>query len=128
MNLSKLPRQVIEAIDQSLKQGKAVVGMALSSVMVSAGDALRGAGLLAIYRAWYKYKLRRLLSGLTPAEQQSVLAMVAGRILAPCSKLALQTQLADTWRSAKPSPAAGPGLLPDPAGRGRALPGDGPTP
>jgi hypothetical protein len=112
MNLSKLPRHVIEAIDQSLKQGKApsagsgqvMVGAALSSVMVSAGDALRGAGLLAIYRAWQKYKLPRLLAGFTPAEQQSVLAMVAGRIpstgsgqaLAPCSKLALKAQLADT--------------------------------
>ncbi|HSW11033.1 MAG TPA: hypothetical protein VLK32_09040, partial [Bacillota bacterium] len=96
MNLSKLPTHVIEAIAQSLKHGKAVVGVALSSVKVSTGDALRGGGLLAIYRAWHKYKLPRLLADFTQAEQQSVLAMVAGRILAPSSKLALKAELADT--------------------------------
>ena len=96
MNLSKLPRHVIDAIAQSLKQGQAVVGTTLASVKVSQGDALRGAGLLAIYRAWHRHQLPQLLREFTPAEQQSVLAMVTGRILSPCSKLALKTQLADT--------------------------------
>lgn len=96
MNLTKLPRHVIDAIDQSLKQGKAVVGTTLAAVNLSCGDSLRGAGLLAIYRAWHTLQLPRLLHGFTPAEQQSVLAMVAGRILSPSSKLALKTQLADT--------------------------------
>ena len=96
LNISWLPTHVVEAIAQSLKQGKAVVGVALSSVKVSTGDALRGGGLLAIYRAWHKYKLPRLLADFTQAEQQSVLAMVAGRILAPSSKLALKAELADT--------------------------------
>jgi hypothetical protein len=37
-----------------------------------------------------------VLGDFTPAEQQSVLAMVAGRILAHSSKLALKAELTDT--------------------------------
>jgi transposase len=96
INLSRLPQHAIKALAQSLKQGKTAVGAALSSVKISIGDGLRGAGFLSVWRAWQKWKLPRLLAGFTPAEQQSVLAMVAGRILAPSSKLALKVQLADT--------------------------------
>jgi hypothetical protein len=45
VNLSKLPRRVIEAIDQSLKQGKAVVCATLSGIKVTTGDGLCEAGL-----------------------------------------------------------------------------------
>lgn len=92
-NLSKLPKHAIEALAEALRTGAVSPG---AGVKVSLGDSLRGAGLLAIYRAWHRWKLPRLLAGLTQAEQQSVLAMVAGRILAPCSKLALKAELADT--------------------------------
>ena len=49
MNITGLPGHVIQAIDQSLKMGKSVVG---SEIELSAGDSVRGAGLMAIYRAW----------------------------------------------------------------------------
>ncbi len=99
MNISQLPLHVIEAIDQSLKQGRAVVG---SKVRVEVGDSLRGAGLLAVYRAWKQQAMDEVLDSLTPAQRESVLAMVAQRILEPGSKLALQRQfrdtlLAETW-------------------------------
>ena len=46
MNISKLPPHVIASIDQSLKMGKTVV--VGDKVKISAGDSMRGAGLLAI--------------------------------------------------------------------------------
>jgi transposase len=93
MTLSDLPEYVIDAIDQSLKQGETVVG---DEVKVKAGDSLRGAGLLGVYRAWKQEKMDRILSHLTPAERESVLAMVTQRILDPGSKLSLKEQFADT--------------------------------
>lgn len=92
MNISKLPPHVIEAIDQSLKQGRAVAG----NVDIKTGDTKRGAGVLAIYRAWKQELMDEILSFLTRAERDSVLAMVVQRILNPASKLSLKKQLRDT--------------------------------
>ncbi|MEW6242778.1 MAG: hypothetical protein AB1497_00605 [Bacillota bacterium] len=96
MNISKLPSHVIEAIDQSLKQGRAVVSPGLN---LEVGDTFRGAGLLAVYRAWKQEGMDDMLGCLTMAERESVLAMVVQRILDPGSKLALQEQLRDTQAS-----------------------------
>jgi hypothetical protein len=52
LNISWLPAHVIEASAQSLKQGKAVLA---PSVAVKSGDALRGAGIIATYRAWQRW-------------------------------------------------------------------------
>lgn len=93
MNLSKLPDHVIEGIRQSLKTGKPTPGCAVD---IHTGDTLRGAGLLAIYRAWKEYGLEDILANFTDAERESIFAMVAQRILKPCSKLALKRQFADT--------------------------------
>ena len=94
MNISKLPQHVIAAIDQSLKMGKTVV--VSDKVKISAGDSMRGAGLLTIYRAWKQEAMDEVLSDLTPAERESMLAMVAQRILSPGSKLSLAQQFRDT--------------------------------
>ncbi len=87
MNLGGLPQHVIDAIDQSLKMGKTVVG---NDVKVSAGDSVRGVGLIAVYRLWKFEDMDRVLSVLTDAQRQSVVAMVAQRILDPGSKLVLR--------------------------------------
>lgn len=94
VNLSPLPLHAIEALRESLRAGKAFIGA--DKVQVRAGDALRGAGLLAIARTWQKEGMPSVLAGLTAAEQQSTLAMVAQRILKPGSKLSLKEQFADT--------------------------------
>jgi len=93
MNITKLPKHVIEAIDQSLKMGETVVG---GEVKLSAGDSVRGAGLLAIYRAWRQEGMDKILEDLTKAERESMLAMVAQRILEPASKLSLKRQFRNT--------------------------------
>jgi transposase len=93
LNISSLPKHVIESIDLALKQGETVVG---ADVNITAGDSLRGAGLLSVCRAWKQQKMDGVLPGLTPAEKESVLAMVAQRILEPGSKLSLKDQFSDT--------------------------------
>lgn len=93
MNITKLPRHVIEAIDQSLKLGETVVG---GEVKLSAGDSVRGAGLVAIYRAWKREGMEKVLDDFTTAERESMLAMVAQRILKPASKLSLKRQFRNT--------------------------------
>ncbi|MFW0860417.1 MAG: IS1634 family transposase [Dehalococcoidia bacterium] len=94
VNISSLPQHAIEAIRESLRAGKALIGV--DKVKVRTGDALRGAGLLAIAKAWQQEGLHRVLAALTGAEQQSTLAMVAQRIIKPGSKLSLKEQFADT--------------------------------
>jgi len=94
LNVSVLPPHAIEALRQSLRTGKALVGV--DGVQVQTGDALRGAGLMAIMRAWQREGMPQVLAGLTAAEQVSTLAMVAQRILRPGSKLSLKEQFAST--------------------------------
>ncbi|MBS3812510.1 hypothetical protein KGY64_01645, partial [Candidatus Bipolaricaulota bacterium] len=92
MNITKLPDHVIEAIDESLKKGEKVTS---EDVKLDTGDTLRGAGLLSFYRAWRHAGMDKVLSSLTEAERQSVLAMTAGRVFDPGSKLALKREFKD---------------------------------
>ncbi len=99
MNITPLPQHVIESIDLAFKSGQVVdVGgtVTAADVSVKMGDTARGAGLVSVYRAWKQEKMDQVLSALTPAERESVFAMVAQRILQPGSKLSLKTQFSDT--------------------------------
>ena len=93
LNISSLPQHVIDAIDQSFKQGKTITG---PQVSIKTGDCLKGAGLLAVHRMWKQEKIDRALIGLTPAEKKSVELMVCQRIFQPGSKLSLQDTMRDT--------------------------------
>ena len=84
---------MIDAIDQSFKQGKTVTG---PQVSIKTGDCLKGAGLLAIHRMWKQEKMDQILIGLTPEAKQSVQLMVCQRILQPGSKLSLKETLKST--------------------------------
>ncbi len=93
MNITDLPEDVIEAIRRSLKGEKLV---STDDINITRGDSFRGAGLLAIYRAWKQLKMDKALSALPPCKVQSVFLMVAQRILAPGSKLSLRRTFNDT--------------------------------
>lgn len=93
MNITKLPDHVIKAIDESLKKGEKVTS---EDVKLETGDTLRGAGILSFYRAWRHASMDKVLGDLTQAQRQSVLAMTAGRVFEPGSKLALKRQLKDS--------------------------------
>ena len=94
VNLTSLPEHAIDAVRQSLRTGCCVAG--LDDVKVSTGDSVRGAGLLAAYRAWKQVKMDTVLSFLSDADRQSMLLMVLQRILDPGSKLSLERRFADT--------------------------------
>ena len=94
-NLTGLPEEVIERIRPAVK-GASSPGE-IQDVTVRQGDCLRGAGQMAIWRAWRKTGMEKALSTLSEAQRQSVFAMVAGRITDPCSKLALRQECADTF-------------------------------
>jgi len=99
LNITPLPPHVIEAIDQAFKTGDAVDPGQITGrtdIHMEFGDTVRGAGLISIYRAWKQHKMDGLLPGLTAAQRESVLAMVAQRILEPGSKLGLKEQFSDT--------------------------------
>ena len=93
LNISSLPQHVIDAIDQSFKQGKTMTG---PEVSIKTGDCLRGAGFLAVHRMWKQEKMDRALMGLTPEGKKSVELMVCQRIFQPGSKLSLQDTMRDT--------------------------------
>ncbi|MEM3485903.1 MAG: IS1634 family transposase [Candidatus Methanomethyliaceae archaeon] len=92
MNLTPLPAHVIESIRQSLKTGEALG----PPPQICVGDSLRGAGFLAVHRAWQAYGIGEVLDGLTKCQRDSVEAMVIQRILQPGSKRSLKDQLHDT--------------------------------
>lgn len=94
LNVSMLPPHAIEALRESLRTGKALLGV--DSVQVQTGDVLRGAGLVALNWVWQREGMPEVLAGLTEAERQSTLAMVAQRILQPGSKLSLKEEFAGT--------------------------------
>ncbi|MFO8059657.1 MAG: IS1634 family transposase [Bacillota bacterium] len=99
LNITPLPKHVIESIDQAFKTGDVVDPGQITGrtdIHMEFGDTVRGAGLLSVYRAWKQQKVDGLLSALTAAEKESVLAMVAQRILEPGSKLGLKEQFSDT--------------------------------
>jgi len=93
LNISSLPQHVIDAIDQSFKQGKTVTG---SEVSIKTGDCLKGAGLLAIHRMWKQENMDRVLKGLSPEGKKSVELMVCQRILQSGSKRSLKDNLKNT--------------------------------
>ena len=93
-NVTGLPEHVIESIRKALRSGRELVDVA--EVKVETGDSVRGAGVLAVYRAWQQEGLCEVLKGLSEAEQASTLAMVMQRMLSPGSKLSLKEQLAGT--------------------------------
>jgi len=99
MNLSPFPLEVIRLIDQSLK-GRTLID--LDELAIDQGDCLRGAGTLAVLRAWDREDFAGLLAEFTLAQNQSMLAMITQRILYPGSKLSLKGQfqgtlMARTW-------------------------------
>lgn len=93
MNLSLFPLEVIHLIDQSLR-GRTFID--LDELAINQGDCLRGAGTLAVLRAWDREDFAGLLDEFTPAQKQSMLAMVVQRILHPGSKLSLKGRFRDT--------------------------------
>jgi transposase len=93
-NLNRLPPQAIDAVREALRTGKGPIKA--SELEINTGDTLRGAGLLAIYGAWQREGMSRVLGGLSHAERESALAMIAQRILEPGSKLSLKEQFSDT--------------------------------
>ena len=95
LNITDLPDHVIKAIDKALKTGKSDIEN-LSDVEIDMGDNLRGAGLLAIHRAFKHEKMEKILGDLTPAQKKSVELMIIQRILNPSSKNALKEKLEDT--------------------------------
>ena len=95
VSLTGLPQEAIEAVRRALKGQTGEMG--LEDVEVTGGDSLRGAGQMAIWRAWKKTKMEKVLSSFTEADRKSIFAMMAGRITEPCSKLALKDRCADTF-------------------------------
>lgn len=95
VNLTGLPEEAIDAVRRALKGEAGAAG--LNEVEVQGGDSLRGAGQMAIWRAWDRADMEGVLSGFTEAERKSIFAMVAARITDPCSKLALKDRCADTF-------------------------------
>lgn len=103
-NITPLPDPIIRHIKQLLKHEDEIhelddIRQLLSSetsAQIDLGDSLGGAGLLALRRAWQKSGMNRALNILSEAQKQSTFAMVAGRVLDPCSKRALKTKLKDT--------------------------------
>jgi len=94
-NISELPMQTIESI-RGLLKGDLVP--ADNDVEYHQGDSLRGAGQMALWRAWKKSGLLKVLEKfLTKTQCLSVFAMTVSRILNPASKLALKRECADTF-------------------------------
>jgi transposase len=92
-NVTALPQHAIESLRQSLRTGQAVSS---SDVEVRTGDGLRGAGILAAYRAWRQKDMDSVLGDMTSAQKQSALAMVLQRIFDPGSKLSLKRRFRNT--------------------------------
>lgn len=87
LNISHLPKELIELIDRHLK-GETLVGV--GELDYSNGDSLRGAGSLAMYKLWNDFGIDRVLKGLAATERKSVFAMVWQRVFSPSSKLGLK--------------------------------------
>jgi transposase len=94
-NLTGLPEDVIERIRPAVKGETPPCDF--DEISVRQGDCLRGAGQMAIWRAWRKTGMQKALAGLSEARRRSVFAMTCARITDPCSKLALKQECADTF-------------------------------
>jgi len=93
LSLKGLGEQAVETLKKAFSEEYTLIDE--SAVDLRCGDALRGAGSLALWRAWQKTGMDRVLSKLTDKQRQSVKAMVFSRILNPCSRLALKQQMGD---------------------------------
>ena len=94
-NITSLPDEVIEDIRACLKGDLVKKGEKIRFIQ---GDCVRGAGQVAVQRAWKKSGMEKALRPFTTeAQRQSVFAMVASRICNPSSKLALKNVCADTF-------------------------------
>ena len=101
VNLNPLPRPLIMYIKSLLQQHKDFDQLPemireMGSVDLHVGDALRGAGQVALWRAWEKADMDRVLKNFSDKQIRSIKAMVFSRISDPCSKLALKKEMADT--------------------------------
>jgi len=95
-NISNLPKEKIEDM-RALLDGD-LVRKEDNDIDFHQGDSLRGAGQMALWRAWKKSGLLKMLEKfLTKSQCLSVFAMTASRILNPTSKLALKQKCADTF-------------------------------
>lgn len=94
-NISDLPEEVINKIKKALSDDTTLLSE--EEICLGTGDALRGAGQLALWRAWEKAGMDRALSGLSEKQINSVKGMVFSRICDPCSKRALQERMGDTF-------------------------------
>jgi len=94
-NISNLPKQTIKGIRALLNDDLVTKE---NDVRFHQGDSLRGAGQMALWRAWKKSGLLKVLEQfLTKTQCLSVFAMTASRILNPTSKLGLKRECADTF-------------------------------
>lgn len=94
-NISALPEKDVEAMRKHFR-GELVDED--QAEKVKQGDCVRGAGQVAIWRAWKKSGLLKVLRKyLTESQCLSVFAMTASRICNPCSKLALKEECTDTF-------------------------------
>ena len=94
-NLTSLPDETVEDI-RSLLRGD--LSQEAGDITLKQGDSLRGAGQMAIWRAWKKCGMEKALKPYTTrAKRESVFAMVASRLSTPSSKLALKKRSGDTF-------------------------------
>jgi transposase len=93
VSLDDLPEDVIETLRRVLSDDYEVVNP--SEFSIRNGDSLRGAGSVALWRAWEKTNMDRVLKKFSDKQIQSIKTMVFSRITDPCSKLALKQRMAD---------------------------------
>lgn len=91
-NITKLPPKVRELVGEALK-GRSFVG----AEQVELEAALDYGGLVVLADAWTRFGMDRLLEDLPCQRKRGLIkAMVLGRLLFPCSKLALREQAEGT--------------------------------
>lgn len=94
-NITALPDETVEKIRALLRGDLMEKG---EDIDITQGDALRGAGQMAIARAWKKSGLEKSLRPFTTeAQRKSIFAMIAARLTDPSSKLALKNLCRNTF-------------------------------
>ena len=95
-NITALPDEMVEKIRALLRGDMEERDDA--GVDIRQGDVLRGAGQMAIRRAWKKSGIEKALqSSTTKAQRDSIFAMAAARITNPGSKLSLKNRCRNTF-------------------------------
>lgn len=97
LNLSDVPDRIVQILEDGLDDDKTTVN--LDQLQTDTGDAVRGAGQLALWRAWEKLEMDQLFEAFSDKQIQSIKVMVFARITDPGSKRALSEQMADTLLS-----------------------------